>query len=70
MAMDDMGKSEKQVAMIGDDVLTDVQGAQKMGMKGILVKTGKYREDVVARSGVTPDLVLESLAQLVDHLKF
>lgn len=70
MAMDDMGKSVKQVAMIGDDVLTDVQGAQKMGISGILVKTGKYREDVMASSGVAPDLVLESLAQLVDHLKF
>jgi len=70
MAMDDMGKRAEQVAMIGDDVFTDVQGAQKMGIQGILVKTGKYRQDVMASSGVAPDLVLESLAQLVDHLKF
>ncbi|MDD1757436.1 MAG: HAD hydrolase-like protein [Methanotrichaceae archaeon] len=54
--------------MIGDDILTDVYGAQRRGMKGKLVKTGKYREDLVRQSGVTPDLVLESIAELAEHL--
>ena len=43
-------------------------GAQKMGMQGILVKTDKYREDLAASSGVVPDLVLESLAGLAEHI--
>ena len=30
--------------MIGDDVNDDVLGAIGAGMKGILVRTGKYRE--------------------------
>ena len=30
--------------MIGDDAKDDVLGAINSGMKGILVKTGKYRE--------------------------
>jgi HAD superfamily hydrolase (TIGR01458 family) len=68
MALKDMGAQPEQAAMIGDDILTDVDGAQRLGMKGILVKTGKYREDLARASGVTPDLVLDSLAQLVDHL--
>jgi HAD superfamily hydrolase (TIGR01458 family) len=68
MALKDMGEQPEQAAMIGDDILTDVDGAQRLGMKGILVKTGKYREDQAKSSGVTPDLVLDSLAQLVDHL--
>jgi len=29
--------------MIGDDILSDVGGAQKMGMKGVQVRTGKFR---------------------------
>ena len=41
MALKDMGSSSDQTAMIGDDILTDVAGAQKLGMQGILVKTGK-----------------------------
>jgi HAD superfamily hydrolase (TIGR01458 family) len=64
LALKDMGKRPKDAAMIGDDILTDVLGAQAMGMKGILVKTGKYRADLAAHSGVTPDLELESLAEL------
>jgi ribonucleotide monophosphatase NagD (HAD superfamily) len=44
-----------------------VGGAQSMGMRGILVKTGKYRFDVAAASGVKPDIVLESFADLLEH---
>jgi ribonucleotide monophosphatase NagD (HAD superfamily) len=54
--------------MIGDDIYTDVHGAQEMGMQGILVRTGKYREDLAKLSGVRPDMVCESLASLVHCL--
>ena len=68
MALDDLGIKPEDAAMIGDDILTDVQGGQNMGMQGILVKTGKYREDAARSSGVKPDLVLESLADLARHI--
>lgn len=29
--------------MIGDDIVSDVGGAQAVGMKGLQVRTGKYR---------------------------
>ena len=29
--------------MIGDDLISDVGGAQGCGLAGILVRTGKYR---------------------------
>ena len=29
--------------MIGDDVVSDVGGAQRCGLAGVLVRTGKYR---------------------------
>ena len=67
LALDDLGATPKDAAMIGDDILTDVLGAQSMGMKGILVKTGKYRADEAAASGAKPDLVLESFADLLEH---
>ncbi len=63
-ALDKLGLPAAQVAMIGDDIIGDVRGAQALGMKGILVRTGKYREDVVSRSGITPALTIDSLARL------
>lgn len=68
MALNDLQIRPQYAAMIGDDILTDVHGAQEMGMQGILVKTGKYREDVARSSGVKPDMVLDSLAALAEHL--
>ena len=53
-----------RAAMIGDDVESDVGGAQRAGLAGILVRTGKYREDVVRASGERPDAVIDSIADL------
>jgi len=68
MALDDLGLEPGDVAMIGDDIHTDVLGAQEMGMQGILVKTGKYRADVARLSGAKPDMVCDSLASLIHHI--
>ena len=54
----------KFVAMVGDDLWSDVQGAQRAGLSGWLVRTGKYRESSLADSGIVPDRVLESVADL------
>lgn len=68
MGLRDIGALPSEAAMIGDDILTDVGGAKAIGMTGILVRTGKYREDLARSSGVMPDLVLDSIAALVDNL--
>lgn len=68
MALEDLGIRPQDAAMIGDDIQTDVHGAQEMGMRGILVKTGKYREDLATSLGIAPDMVLDSLAHLSMHL--
>ena len=36
------GCEPEETVMIGDDCRDDVGGAQNAGMRGILVKTGKY----------------------------
>ncbi len=63
-ALDDLGLEKDDVVMIGDDVWNDIAGAQAAGIRGVLVKTGKYREDLVAASGVAPDLVIDSIADV------
>ena len=50
--------------MVGDDVEADVAGAQRLGMRTVLVRTGKFRPDAVERSGVTPDAILSSVSEL------
>jgi len=52
------------VVMVGDDIWSDVRGAQEAGCGGWLVRTGKFREDVLRRSGVVPDRVIDSAAEL------
>ena len=64
MALDELGLPKRQVIMIGDDIEMDVGGAQRAGIRGVLVKTGKYRDEVAARSAVVPDAVIESIAEL------
>jgi HAD superfamily hydrolase (TIGR01458 family) len=55
-------------AMVGDDVESDVGGALGAGLAGILVRTGKFREDALRASGVEPTLVIDSIADLPGRL--
>ncbi len=64
MALRDMGLNPLDVAMIGDDVESDIAGAQKLGMKTILVRTGKFMPRDLER-GIKPDIVLDSIADLM-----
>jgi HAD superfamily hydrolase (TIGR01458 family) len=66
MAVEDMGLKLSEVAMIGDDINSDIGGAQKAGLKGILVKTGKYRKELIRESKIKPDEIMESISHLPD----
>jgi HAD superfamily hydrolase (TIGR01458 family) len=57
-------EASASAAMIGDDLWSDVQGAQQAGLQGWLVRTGKYRESVLRDSGIQPDRILDSIADL------
>jgi HAD superfamily hydrolase (TIGR01458 family) len=55
--------------MVGDDIEGDMVGAQRHGMRTVLVRTGKFRPDEVEQSGVVPEGILSSVAQLPDWLE-
>ena len=58
-----LGLPAGEILMLGDDVHIDVGGAQRAGMRGGLVKTGKYRPGNLDGE-VRPDVVLDSIASL------
>jgi len=60
----DMGIEGGRAAMIGDDAESDVGGAQQAGLRGILVRTGKYRPGDAERFGVRPDWTIDSIGVL------
>lgn len=60
-AAQQLGLDVGQIVMIGDDINADIGGAQAAGMKGVLVKTGKFRP-VDLEALVKPDAVLESVS--------
>jgi HAD superfamily hydrolase (TIGR01458 family) len=64
MALQDMGLEPGDVAMIGDDIYTDIAGAQISGIRGILVRTGKYREEAVREAAIKPMNTIDSIAGL------
>lgn len=58
----------RALAMAGDDVWSDVAAAQRAGLRGVLVLTGKHGEAELARfaaRGGAPDAVLPSIAEVV-----
>ena len=64
LALGEIGVSADRAAMVGDDVEADVGGAMDAGLAGILVRTGKYREDLVKDSGVEPTATVDSVADV------
>ncbi|KAM6897039.1 phospholysine phosphohistidine inorganic pyrophosphate phosphatase [Xenentodon cancila] len=64
--LNDMGLQPHEALMIGDDLVNDVGGAQHCGMKGVQVRTGKYRPSDERHPAVTADGTVDNLAQAVD----
>jgi phospholysine phosphohistidine inorganic pyrophosphate phosphatase len=51
------------IMMIGDDIRGDIEASQQAGLRAILVRTGKF-SDTDLELGITPDVVLDSVASL------
>ncbi len=70
-ALAHLGADAAHTLMVGDDIETDVLAAQRQGLTGALVKTGKYLPSTHRGASGTPDHVLDSFAgvpALLEHL--
>ena len=59
-----LGVPRERALMVGDDIVNDVSGAQALGLRGALVKTGKFLPDDLGKVPDAPDHVLETIADL------
>lgn len=64
IALGDMGLNPSEVAIVGDDIDADIEGGQRAGMHGILVRTGKYRQFYADASATKPNWVIDSIKYL------
>jgi len=55
--------------MVGDDLESDIAGAQALNMRTVLVRTGKFRPDAVEASRFRPDGIVSSIGALPDWLE-
>jgi HAD superfamily hydrolase (TIGR01458 family) len=58
----------EEAVMVGDDVEADVGAAKRLGMRGVLVRTGKFRRETLAVAEPPPDAVIDSIVDLPSYL--
>ncbi len=63
----------RDLAMVGDDVGTDIAGGRRAGLRTVFVRTGKHGDAELAaaargRRPVAPDVIAASIAEVVDAL--
>lgn len=63
-ALAHLGATASEALMVGDDIESDVLAAQRGGITGVLVRTGKYLPETHRAADGTPDHVLDSFADL------
>ncbi|MBA2115540.1 TIGR01457 family HAD-type hydrolase [Bremerella alba] len=65
MARKEIGLETSETVMIGDTMETDILGGVQMGYQTILVLTGGTRLEDIPKHPYQPDMVIDSIAELV-----
>jgi HAD superfamily hydrolase (TIGR01458 family) len=69
LALEAAGTEPARAVMVGDDLRSDVAGAKAVGLRAVLVRTGKGGGSPLPEGErTTPDAVIDSLASLPDLL--
>jgi HAD superfamily hydrolase (TIGR01450 family) len=68
-----LGVEPEEMYVVGDDLNNDVLAGQVVGMTGVLVRTGKFRQDTLKRwaadeFAMQPNHVIDSVADLPELL--
>ncbi|MEU6810166.1 TIGR01458 family HAD-type hydrolase [Streptomyces sp. NPDC046831] len=63
-ALAHLGVRAEEALMVGDDIESDVLAAQRAGLTGVLVRTGKYLPETEQEASGRPDRVVGSFADV------
>ena len=66
-ALNNLQLAPKDAIVVGDDITTDIVGADRMKMRSILVRTGKFKPNHLENPVAKPTWVLDSLSELPQH---
>ena len=61
--------SDSEFIMIGDDIESDIIGAQNAGGRGLLIYTGKTKYPFKERINIKPDYEAQNLTNVIDIIK-
>lgn len=64
-----IGVAANEAVMVGDDIENDIVGAQRAGLRGVLVCTGKHNVDSPLLERTHPDAILPSVVDLPGWLE-
>jgi HAD superfamily hydrolase (TIGR01458 family) len=67
-ALGDLAIGPADALMVGDDIGSDVRGAQAIGITGVLVRTGKFRPSDLHGAGQAPNHLIDNIGHLPDLL--
>ena len=64
IALESLQRSPSEAIVVGDDITSDIVGAERMEMRSILVRTGKFKPVQLETPVAKPTWVLNSIAEL------
>ncbi len=69
-ALRGLGIPASAAIMVGDDLENDIRASQQVGLRGILVTTGKHGLNAPQLAHIHPDAILPSIADLPGWLEY
>ena len=66
IALDDLQLDPSDVIVVGDDITSDIVGAQQMAMKSLLVRTGKFKPAQLENPIAEPTWICNSVSELCE----
>ncbi len=64
IALESLQCSPSEAIVVGDDITSDIRGAENTKMRSVLVRTGKFKPDQLENPVAKPTWVLDSISEL------
>lgn len=68
LAMEKMGVTPRQTAVVGDRIYTDIKSGLNAGAVSVLVMSGETTEEILQQSADKPDVVLAHAGEIIPNL--